>query len=105
MGGCRGAASDAGAGPAGAAEQPQPAGGRRDAADDDPRRTPDEGTDHGQAEAAPGSGGAVQGLDQGGGDDVYLPRGSFDGALPFTGFEFALLGFAGMWLRRSSSAA
>jgi hypothetical protein len=51
---------------------------------------------------------SVQGLNQGGGGEVaYTPPESFDGALPFTGFELVLLaaigtllGLAGMWLRR-----
>ncbi len=50
---------------------------------------------------------SVQGLNQGGGEVTYTPPESFDGALPFTGFELVLLaaigmllGLAGMWLRR-----
>jgi hypothetical protein len=50
---------------------------------------------------------SVQGLNQGGGEVAYTPPESFDGALPFTGFELVLLaaigtllGLAGMWLRR-----
>jgi hypothetical protein len=50
---------------------------------------------------------SVQGLNQGGGEEVYAPPESFDGALPFTGLELVLLagigtllGLAGMRLRR-----
>jgi hypothetical protein len=50
---------------------------------------------------------SVQGLNQGGGEVAYTPPESFDGALPFTGFELVLLAaigtllsLAGMWLRR-----
>ena len=50
----------------------------------------------------------VQGLNQGGGEVDYAARSSFDGALPFTGLEIALLAgigmllaLAGAWLRRT----
>jgi hypothetical protein len=64
----------------------------------------------GPGEAEPGAAlewAAVQGLNQGGGEVAYAPPESFDGALPFTGFELVLLaaigtllGLAGVWLRR-----
>jgi len=102
----------------GGGEQSTPAGGQQGAAEGDvlgvsedrpderePRTVPDKsGTG-----AAPESGSAL-GLNQGGGEEVYAARGSFDGALPFTGFELALvagigalLGLAGVRLRRSTA--
>ena len=105
----------------GGGEQPQPAGGGQGAgAGDVPgvsgrtRERPDDdraGTPHGES----GSGdspelGSVQGLNQGGGEETYGARGSFDGALPFTGFELALLAamgallaVAGVRMRRSTA--
>jgi hypothetical protein len=85
-------------------EPPKPSRGKRGADKggvSEERPNPD----HGGAGADLGS---VQGLNQGGGEEASAARGSFDGALPFTGFELALLAaigallaLAGVWLRRS----
>jgi hypothetical protein len=88
-------------------EQPKPSRGKRGAGKGDLVGVSEERPDHDQVGAAPDFG-SVQGLNQGGGEEAYAARGSFDGALPFTGFELALLaaigallGLAGLWLRRS----
>lgn len=88
-------------------EQPKPSRGKRGAEERDVVGVSEKRPDHGHGGAAPDLG-TVQGLNQGGGEEAYAARGSFDGALPFTGFELALLaaigallGLAGVWLRRS----
>jgi hypothetical protein len=97
----------------GGADQPTLAGGEQGAEGDLPG-APGERPDHdrsGTGGGALGGGldsGAVLGADQGGGEvEVSAERGSFDGALPFTGFELALmagigvlLALAGVRLRR-----
>lgn len=103
--GCLGATEEPSVGPSdGAVEQPKPSRGKRGAnkrhvAKERPDR------DHGGAASDLAS---VQGLNQGGGEVDYAARSSFDGALPFTGLEIALLAGIGMllalggaWLRRS----
>jgi hypothetical protein len=91
----------------GGVEQPKPSRGKRGSEERDVVGVSKERPDHGHGGAAPDLG-TVQGLNQGGGEEAYAARGSFDGALPFTGFELALLaaigallGLAGVWLRRS----
>ena len=91
----------------GGVEQPMPSRGKRGAEERDVVGVSEERPDHGHGGAAHDLG-TVQGLNQGGGEEAYAARGSFDGALPFTGFELALLaaigallGLAGVRLRRS----
>jgi hypothetical protein len=88
-------------------EQPKPSRGKRRADEGDVVGVSEERKHHDHGGAAPDLG-SVQGLNQGGGEEAYAARGSFDGALPLTGFELALLaaigallGLAGVWLRRS----
>jgi hypothetical protein len=110
---CRAATPDPVSAANGGADQPAPAGAEQGAGGDLPR-LPGERPDHdrsGTGGGAMGGGlesGAVLGADQGGGAvEVSAERGSFDGALPFTGFELmlitgigALLALAGVQLRR-----
>jgi hypothetical protein len=98
----------AGAG-GGGEEQPKPSPRKRRADEGDVVGVSEERPHHDHGGAAPDLG-SVQGLNQGGGEEAYTARGSFDGALPFTGFEFALLaaigamlGLAGVRLRRSTA--
>ncbi len=118
---CQGGAPQPSADASGGGEQPQPAGGAQGpAAGDVPgvsdrtRARPDDGragTSHGESESGDSPElGSVQGLNQGVGEEAYAARGSFDGALPFTGFELALLAamgalvaVAGVWVRRSTA--
>jgi len=101
---CQGGAPEPSAVPTDdAVEQPKPSRERRGA---DKRRASKERPDRDHGGAAPDLG-TVQGLNQGGGEEAHAAR-SFDGALPFTGLEIALLagigallGMAGVWLRRS----
>jgi hypothetical protein len=93
----------------GGEEQPKPSPRKRRADEGDVVGVSEERPHHDHGGAAPDLG-SVQGLNQGGGEEAYTARGSFDGALPFTGFEFALLaaigamlGLAGVRLRRSTA--
>jgi translation initiation factor IF-2 len=111
--GCRhgGPKPDAGAS-GGGAEQPQPAGGQPapPAGGDAPgesgeRPGKDQRGSHGggafgdQQVGVPELG-SVLGANQGGGEEVETTSGSFDSALPFTGFEVLLLAGIGalLWL-------
>jgi hypothetical protein len=118
---CQGGAPKPSADASRGGEQPQPTGGARGpAAGDLPgvsepiRERPDDdraGTPHGEAESGDSAElGSAQGLNQGGGEEAYGARGSFDWVLPFTGFELALLAamgallaVAGVWVRRSTA--
>ena len=109
------------AGPSGGGEQSTPAGGQQGAAEGDVLGVSEDRPDEGEPRTAPGKSetsetgaapesGSALGLNQGGGEDVYAAPRSFDGALPFTGFELvlvagigALLGLAGVRLRRSTA--
>jgi hypothetical protein len=114
---CRGGAPKPSAGASGD-EQPQPAGGQPGPVEGGVLGVAEERPDDDQGGSAPDerqAGGApelvsVLGLDQGGGEEAGAAPGSFDGALPFTGFELALLAgigalllLAGVRLRRSTA--
>jgi hypothetical protein len=106
---CRGTTPEpvAGASDGGGDEQPKPSRGKPRADERDVVSRSEERPDRGHGGVAPDLG-SVQGLNQGGDEEAYAARGSFDGALPFTGLELALLaaigallGLAGVWVRRS----
>jgi hypothetical protein len=91
---CRGAAPEPASDGNGGVEQPTPSGGEQGAGGHARGERPhNDGS--GTGGGAMGGGlesGAVLGADQGGGEvQVAAEPGSFDGALPFTGFELALL--------------
>jgi hypothetical protein len=109
---CRAATPEAASSGNGGADQPTLAGGEQGAGGDLPD-VPGERPDHDRSGTGGGAMGggldsAVLGADQGGGAvEVSAERGSFDGALPFTGFELVLmagigtlLALAGVRLRR-----
>jgi hypothetical protein len=109
---CRGGTPDPSAGASAGGEPSNVTGGQDGAAEDEePGASKGRSHDH-KAGSAPDEGqipesGSVLGLDQGGGEEIEAAPGSFDGALPFTGFELALLagvgallGLAGIQLRR-----
>lgn len=99
----------------GGSEQSRGTGGQHGAAGDvlgvSEERPGDDRTEPSERHAggAPELGSAL-GVNQGGVEDAGEAHGSFDGALPFTGFELALLagvggllGLAGVRLRRSTA--
>jgi hypothetical protein len=112
---CQGATPQPSAGPsAGGDVQPTPTGGQPGAEGDPPAERPDERDpgaepDEWSTGAVPESG-SVLGLNQGGGEEEYVPPSTFNGALPFTGSEIALLtalgallGLAGIRLYRQTA--
>ena len=115
--GCRHGGPKLAAGASGEGEDPQPAGGSQDPTKgdvpggSDERPADDQGaTSFGEHQAGAQELGSVLGADQGGGEEVETTSGSFDGALPFTGFELLLLvGFGtllwlvGVRLRRATA--
>ena len=116
---CHGATPEPIAVPSGGSdEQPEPVGGQQgtpagdvlgvsdERPDDDPAGAP---TGESQTGGFPESGSAL-GLNEGGGEEAYVAPRNFDGALPFTGLQLALLagigallGLAGLRLRRSTA--
>ena len=110
--GCRHGGPKPSAGPS---EQPAPAGAPQGPAEGEVPGVSEDRPDDDGTGAAPDERptvvnpelGPVLGLDQGGGEEIEAASGSFDGALPFTGFEVvllagigALLALAGARLRR-----
>lgn len=122
--GCRQGGPKPSAGPSGGGEQPQPAGEQPQPAGGQPGATegdapggagerPDQdhgGTAFGEHQPGAPELGSVLGANQGGGEEVETANSSFDGALPFTGFEVVLLAgigalllLVGVRLRRSTA--
>ena len=105
--GCRHGGPTLTAGASGDGEDPQPAGGSQDPAKgnvpggSDERPADDQGgASFGEHQAGAQKLGSVLGANQGGGEEVETTSGSFDGDLPFTGFELVLLVGIGtlLWL-------